>query len=214
MSFRRTTRNRPDESSAEGRPVLPPGEMAATELIERCLNHADGAWEEFLRRYGRLIHATIHKVGLPADDQEEAFQITVIAIYRQLGRLRDRDRLVSWIVGIAWRQSIDRIRRRGRETRMEELDDAVLQHSMAPIEPVDLPDETRLSLERAHHAREAVEALSERCRRLLGLFFFEDPPPDYAEIARREGIPIGSLGPTRARCLERLRRYFEERGWV
>ena len=92
--------------------------------------------------------------------------------------------------------------------------DATVADSVDPTPPPELPDAVRVRLEQAQQAREALAGLSERCRRLLGYLFFEDPPLDYAEIARREGLPIGSLGPTRARCLEKLRRHFEDRGWA
>jgi RNA polymerase sigma factor (sigma-70 family) len=185
----------------------------ARELVDRCLRGEEDAWRQFLERYRRLIYATILKVGLPAVDQEEAFQETVVAIYQQLGRLRDNDRLVSWIVGIAWRQSINRIRARGRDRRVGAMDG---ESSAGPeLAAAEVPPDTiRLALERAQHAQEALAVLSERCRRLVHYLFYEDPPPDYAEIARREEIPIGSLGPTRARCLEKLRAYFKGRGWL
>jgi RNA polymerase sigma factor (sigma-70 family) len=183
-------------------------------LVDRCLDHESGAWEEFLRRYGRLIYSTIHKVGLPANEQEDTFQSSVMAIYLQLPKLRDRERLVAWIVGITWRQSVDRIRSRSREIRMEEVEDQVLRGSLDPPADAALPDEDRVALEQAQHAREALESLSERCSRLISLMFYEHPPLDYTEIARREGIPIGSLGPTRARCLERMRQFYRKQGWT
>lgn len=184
------------------------------DLIERCLGAENAAWQEFLRRYARLIYSTVQKANLSPDDQDEAFQSSIEAIFRGLPRLRDRGRLVPWIIAIAWRQAVNRIRRLGLEPRAgamgnTEQGDAVQHPANDPLTP-----EVRLDLERAQQAQEALAALPERCRRLLGYLFYEDPVPDYAEIARREGLPIGSLGPTRARCLERMRRYFEERGWT
>jgi RNA polymerase sigma factor (sigma-70 family) len=184
------------------------------DLIDRCLDHESGAWEEFLQRYGRLIYSTIHRVGLPTGEQEDTFQSSVMAIYQQLEKLRDRERLVAWIVGITWRQSVDRIRSRSREIRMEEVEDPVLRGSLDPPTDAALPDEDRVALEQAQHAKEALESLSERCSRLISLMFYEHPPLDYTEIARREGIPIGSLGPTRARCLEKMRQFYRTRGWT
>jgi RNA polymerase sigma factor (sigma-70 family) len=184
------------------------------DLVDRCLDHEFGAWEEFLRRYGRLIYSTIHKAGLRPDEQEDAFQSSVMAIYRQLPKLRDREKIVSWIVGITWRQAVDRIRLRSREIRMEEVRDPVLRGSLDPPADAVLPDEDRVALELAQHATEALDSLPGRCRRLLNLMFYEHPPLDYAEIARREGVPVGSLGPTRARCLQKMRRFFRERGWT
>lgn len=214
MPSRRTprVRRRPAGSTS---PSSGPGQDPLTaQLLARCRANAEDAWEEFLDRYGRLIYSTIARVGLPPDDREEAFQDTVAAIYRQIGRLRESDRLVSWIIGIAWRQSINRIRARVRESQVGELDERVFPDRGSVGGTGPMPDELRLRLERAQQAREALDALPERCRRLLEYLFFHDPPPDYAEIARREGFPIGSLGPTRARCLEKMRSYFEQRGWL
>jgi len=182
-------------------------------LIEACLAHEEGSWPEFLRRYSNLIYSTIRKTGLRREDQEEAFQNTVIAIYRQLGHLRQSDRLTSWIIGIAWRQSINQVRLRSRDSSLVEYTDGAAEaadrtaSAQAPI------DEVRTALERAQRAQEGMERLPERCRRLLQLMFYQDPPLEYREIARREGIPIGSLGPTRTRCLEKLKKLLAERGW-
>ncbi len=183
-------------------------------LVAQCLAHDEGAWDEFLRRYARLIYSTVHRVGLPPDECEEAFQASVVAIYEQLAGLRSSSALVSWIIGVTWRQAVNCIRKRRREVRTQEVGDGLLRESLEPPVRETPPDEARLLLERAQQAQEAMASLSERCRRLLGYLFFEDPTPDYTEIARREQAPIGSLGPTRARCIERLRRYFRERGWM
>jgi len=184
------------------------------ELVERCLAGENAAWQELLRRYGRLIYSTILKADLAPDDQEEAFQSAIVAIHRSLPRLRDRERLVSWIIAIAWRQAVNCLRRRAREPRVEASGDQGERAEIRLPASDPLPPDTRVELERAQQAQEALAALPERCRRLLRYLFFEDPAPDYAEIARRETLPIGSLGPTRARCLERMRRYFAERGWT
>lgn len=179
------------------------------ELIEHCRAGENVAWQEFLRRYERLIYSTILRSGLPPADQPDVFQACVIAIYRGLKKLRNPERLTSWIIAISSRQAVSGIRRLTRENRrFAPGGDAPRFASEAP-----LPSEERDRLERAQQAEEALAALSGRCRRLLRYLFHEDPTPNYEEIARREEIPVGSLGPTRARCLERMRRYFEERGW-
>lgn len=202
--FSRATRSVP--SSAASLVSLSPDA-----LISACLEHRAGAWDEFLHRYGNLVYSTILKVGLPEADQEEAFQNAIIAIYRQLGRLRDPAKLLSWIIGISHRQAINQIRARRRETLVEEVtDDMVAEDAGGGA----LPDQPRLDLERAQQARETMEQLNERCRRLLELLFMSEPALDYIEIAELLGIPIGSIGPTRARCLEKARRVFSDRGWL
>ena len=73
-----------------------------------------------------------------------------------------------------------------------------------------LPDEVMIHLEEQHSVRLAVGQLDERCGKLLTLLFYEDEPPPYAEIAVRIGVPEGSIGPTRARCLQKLLKIVEK----
>ena len=149
-------------------PVAP-----ATDLIARCLAHDEGAWREFLQRYSRLIYSSIIKVGLPAEEKDEAFQAAVAAIYRQLPRLRDPEKLTSWIIGISWRQAINCIRSRSREVALEDVETAGSKAlpSMTASQP--LPDEERVMLERAQQAAEAMAGLTPRCRRLLSILFYD-----------------------------------------
>ena len=176
-------------------------------LVARCLAHEEAAWSEFVERYANLIYATILRVQLPEEDVEEAFQSSIVAIHKQLPKLREPERLASWIVGIAHRQAINRIRVRTRDLTVPDVD---LETHVADLE---LPDSERSRLIEIQQVREAVEHLTGRCRVLLHSLFFEDPPPDYETISRRDGIPIGSIGPTRARCLDKLRTFLEEGGW-
>jgi RNA polymerase sigma factor (sigma-70 family) len=187
--------------------------LSQEELLGRCLEREEEAWREFLRRYSNLIYSTIIKVGLQSPDQEDAFQSTVLTIYRDLERLRDPSRLISWIVGIAYRQGVNRIRSktRSRETSIDVIPETDFSEAIVVESPGDVE---RIALEQAQQIQEALGALPDRCRRLLALLFLTDPPPDYVEVARQEGLPIGSIGPTRARCLEKMRRFFEERDWA
>ena len=65
-------------------------------------------------------------------------------------------------------------------------------------------------IERQHQVRTALAGASERCKRLIEALYYEDPTPSYAELSQRLGVPVGSLGPTRARCMERLKDHFED----
>lgn len=176
-------------------------------LVARCLAHDEAAWAELVRRYANLIYSTILRVQLPEHDVEEAFQSSIVAIHHQLPRLREPDRIVSWIVGIAHRQAINRIRARTRDLTVTDLD---LETHAAEEE---LPDSERVRLVEVQEVREAIDGLSDRCRNLLHSLFFEHPAPDYETISKRDRIPIGSIGPTRARCLDKLRAILVESGW-
>jgi RNA polymerase sigma factor (sigma-70 family) len=183
--------------------------------VQRCIDRSAGAWEELLRRYAELIYSTIIRVEVPPDDREDAFQSTVLAICSSLERLRHRESIVSWIVGIAYRQAVLRIRARIKERGVPMLPESIGDGGSPGELPDDSepPDALRLQLEESQQLKEALERLPERCRRLIRLLFFEEPTPDYVEIARREAIPIGSIGPTRARCIDRLRRIAVDQGW-
>lgn len=197
------------------RTEVPVGSSTTGELVAFCLANRTGAWEEFLRRYADLIYSTIQgKVGLREEDRADAFQNTVLSIYQNLHTLRDTDRLIAWIIRIAYFQGVDRVRARTRahETYVGDLTPDDLHDRREAEADARPPDDFRIRLERAQRARELLMLLPEKCRGLLQLLFYEDPTPEYSEISRRIGIPIGSIGPTRARCLEKMRRLCEEGG--
>jgi RNA polymerase sigma factor (sigma-70 family) len=75
-----------------------------------------------------------------------------------------------------------------------------------------LPDEVLLQMEKQHKVRNAVEAMDDRCRNLLELLFYAQEAPPYSEIAASLGLPEGSIGPTRARCLRKLLRLLDKSG--
>jgi RNA polymerase sigma factor (sigma-70 family) len=185
------------------------------ELIRFCLENREGAWEEFLRRYGDLIYSTIQaKVGLAPEDRADAFQNTVLSIYQNLHTLRDPSRLVAWIIRVAYFQGVDRVRARmrAREAAIGDLAPEDIHDRQDVDADPDPTEDLQTRLERAQRAQELLALLPEKCRSLLHQLFYEDPTPEYSEISRRVGIPVGSIGPTRARCLEKMRLLWEERG--
>jgi RNA polymerase sigma factor (sigma-70 family) len=200
------------DPASKGRDAL--ARLPQDELLRLCLYHDERAWEEFVRRYSRLIHSVILRYELPVEERKEAYQATIVAAFRQLASLRSPDKLVSWIIGIASRQAINRIRSARREVPVETVTDDHLRDGPAPPPPQPLPDADLLLLERAQNVREALLAIPDRCGRLLRALFFEDPTPEYREIAAREAIPVGNIGSLRARCFEKLRGIMEARGWL
>jgi RNA polymerase sigma factor (sigma-70 family) len=177
------------------------------DLIERCIERRPGAWEEFIRRYADVIYTTIRRVGLRPDDADEAFQCTIVAAFRTLQNLKKKESLVPWVIGIAYRQAINRIRSR---TRSREVP---IGQSEFP-DPGPPPDQEMRAIDHAERLAEAFALMPERCRRLLHILFYEDPVPDYEAISQREGLPVGSIGPTRLRCLKKMREILQERGWI
>lgn len=175
-------------------------------LVDALKRGEDGAWREFVDRYGRLIHAVAARSGLDQADREDVFQATCLVAVRTIDTLRDATRLSSWLYGIAVRLSVNQ--HRSRKRRGTELD---------VTEPtVDVATEAEAGealerLESVSHLQDALAAIDERCAALVEALYLEDPRPSYDTISARFDMPVGSIGPTRARCLKKLQALLLER---
>lgn len=161
------------------------------------------AWRQFLADYGRLVYAVGRRFELSDTEREDHFQAVCLAAHRSLATLREPERLAAWLYNIAYRAAIDTLRRQRPALDITELED----EASLLVEPEAV--EALERLEDVARVRDALAALDPRCRSLLHALFIDDPQPSYLEIQQRQGIPIGSIGPTRARCLERLKRTLE-----
>jgi RNA polymerase sigma factor (sigma-70 family) len=178
-------------------------------LIALCIDGDSAAWEELVRRYQRLVYTAALRKGFFGDDAADVFQSVCVQLFEHLRSLRDRTRLGSWLITTTnrecYRQS--RLSRRAVSLSGSGPDDA--DAALDAIDDGALADEALIRLEREHEVRCAVERLPERCRELVYLLFYEAERPSYDEISRRLGMPVASIGPTRARCLEKLRAMLE-----
>jgi RNA polymerase sigma factor (sigma-70 family) len=183
-----------------------------TDLVSRCRAGDPRAWDTFLHTFQNLLHTTLRKYDLDEDEREEAFQTTVMAAYEGLDRLADPRKLVPWLIGIASRQAVNRIRAGGRQRRALADEATRAEDRLSSTTVGDLPDAAVRRLEDAQLLSEALAGTTPRCRSLLTLLFLTEPRPSYQEIADRLEFPRGSIGPHRQRCLARLRRFLAERG--
>ena len=179
-------------------------------LITACLEGDARAWEELITRYQRLIYSIPMKARFSPDDAADVFQSVCLKFFEKLSTLRDYERLSSWLITTTtrevWRMSA-RHRREGVATTPSDEEGQDLLAGLADSAP--LADEQRHAFERQEAVRQGVESLPDRCRSLLGMLFYEKEQPSYAEIARRLNMPVPSVGPTRARCLEKLKKILE-----
>lgn len=178
-----------------------------TELIDACLEGTNQAWEALLVRYQRLIYSIPLRYGLPEHDANDIFQNVSISLLKNLARLRDRKRLGAWLV-ITTRRECWRVFHHNQQVTL---------HPETLDLSQDVPDngyseDDFLALERQTVVRAAVESLDGPCHQLLKQLFYAEPRPSYTEIARALALPEGSIGPTRARCLEKLMRILEKMG--
>jgi RNA polymerase sigma factor (sigma-70 family) len=163
------------------------------ELVSACLNGDQVAWAELIRGYQRLIYSVARMLCPEERDADEVFQQVCLELYKRLADLRDVASLPKWLVIVTRRQSITLLRSR-RPT--------------ADLDENRLPSESRIEAVEYHHAiQRALQQMPDRCRRLLTDLYFNEESLSYAKIAKRMGIPEASVGPTRARCLEKLRAF-------
>jgi RNA polymerase sigma factor (sigma-70 family) len=173
------------------------------ELVSACRRGDQLAWETLVRRYQRLIYAIPLRAGLSEDQAAEVFQDVFTTFFEKLHDIKEPQKLQAWLVTTARRKTSRAMSKSHVHERSEaELDEQVLGTAIRDEAP--LPDEQLLILEEQHRIRTAMSLLDERCRTLLELLFYAPEPPSYADIAAALGIPEGSVGPTRARCLGKL----------
>jgi RNA polymerase sigma factor (sigma-70 family) len=188
-------------------------EQTDAELLAACRRGDADAWQALVQRYERLIYAIPRRAGLDEDLASEVFQEVFTTLFEKLERIEQPDRLHAWLVTTARRKTWRLISREGgarRSRRVGDEDEAVGEELNSLPDNAPLPDEVLLRLEEQHRVRRALAVLDERCRKLLTLLFYRAEPPPYSEIAEAIGTTEGSIGPTRARCLQKLLRQLEK----
>ena len=178
-------------------------------LVARCLRNEASAWAALVQRYQRLVYAVARRVGLDEHGAADVFQTVFTRLVQHLPRIQDPTRLQAWIVTTAKREAILQRQRGQRTVSMTQADDALeeaAEWDLADDSPI--AEEALADLQQLNQLRGALDRLDVRCRDLLLLLFRdEDDKLSYDEVARRMGSTVGSIGPTRARCLDKLRKF-------
>jgi RNA polymerase sigma factor (sigma-70 family) len=172
--------------------------VTLSELIGAAGAGDRAAWEAIVDRFAALVWATARAHRLSPADAADVVQTTWLRLVENLDRIKDPERLGAWLATTARRECLRHIRLHGREIAVGE--DSVFD---APSE--DRTEQRLISHDRKTALRRAFARISERCQALLRLLAAPESL-SYEEIAAALGMPIGSIGPTRARCLDQLRR--------
>ncbi|MFK4086015.1 RNA polymerase sigma factor [Kribbella sp. NPDC020789] len=170
----------------------------AATLVIQAASGDQGAWSRLVDHYARLVWAVTRSFRLSDSDAADVSQMVWLRLLEHIHRV-DPERVGAWLVVTTRRECLRVLAFRKR---------VLLTYESTTFEeqPGDQPelDAGMLALERAADVREALETLPDRWQQLLGMLM-ADPPAPYAEISQKIGIPIGSIGPIRGRCLDKLR---------
>jgi len=176
------------------------------DLVLRAASGDEGAWSALVQRFADLVWSVARSVGLGAPDAADVSQTTWLRFSEHLGDLEDPSRAGAWLATTARREAI-RVSKLGSRQVVVDPWDWLERVDGGPDEL----DHQLLVKERDSVVQLALAVLPERCRALL-LAAVGDPPVAYEELADQFGLAVGSVGPTRARCLDQLRRYIERLG--
>jgi RNA polymerase sigma factor (sigma-70 family) len=170
-------------------------------LIRGCREGRVEAWRRLLEKYERLVFSVPRKYGLSTDDAADITQLTFTILVQSMDKLPEDSKLGGWLTTVARRHTwrlLERNRRQGIG-RHAVLDENVTGGT-EPIEGWELGE----------WLHQGLSMIGRSCRNLLFALYLDPSQPSYAEVAERLGMAVGSVGPTRIRCLERLRRVLDE----
>jgi RNA polymerase sigma factor (sigma-70 family) len=174
-------------------------------LVRECIRGDEEAWSVLVDRYKNLIFSIPLKQGMSRDAAGDVFQRVCLLLLSELPHLRKAEALPMWLIRVTasearrWRRQEQPY---GASIEAEELDRAEDDRPLADDMLAQLGDEQAL--------REALASLSPRCRELVTMLFFEDPPRSYLDAATALGMATNSVAFIRARCLARLRKDLEK----
>ncbi len=171
------------------------------DLLRAARTGDQSAWNDLVDRFLPLVTGVIARHRLYGADAEDVNQTVWLRLVENLDTIREPNALPGWIATTVRHECLGLLRRRGRATPVDPSATGCFDRLLAEEDP----DEELIRDERHEALRRGLGELSEQRRELL-LLLLEDPPPSYAEINRRLGIPIGGIGPTRARAIDELRK--------
>lgn len=186
--------------------TTPGTDWTNTKLVEQCLSGNEQAWHILVDRYKGLIYSIPIRNGALQQDAADIFQAVCLDLFNELPRLRDAEALHGWLIRVTTHKCY-------RWKRQQPVTAEWDEQEMEQVSTDGLPAELMAELEQEQLIREALTELPPRCRQMIELLFFEQPPLPYDEVARRLRLAKGSIGFIRGRCLKRLKDILETKGF-
>ncbi len=179
------------------------------ELVKACRQGDEAAWETIVLKYQNLLHSIPRRAGLGKDLASDVLQEVFTTLFIKLDSLEKPEFLRAWLITTTRHKTIHLIQREIRG-RPKSIDDDESEIAFQIPDSAPLADACLIQLEKENQIEDAFNKIEERCRRLLTMLYLEAEQIQYAEIAEILNIPLGSIGPTRARCLQKLLKFIPE----
>ena len=174
------------------------------DLIRRCRDGDQAAWESLVDRYQRLIFTIPRRAGLSDEQAADVFQDVFMTLFEKIDAIEQPERIRSWIVTTAKFKTWALVR--GSKGLYSPATDGELEMEIANIADTSaLADDVLIELEEQHLIRMALAKLEERCRQILSMIYLSEPAASYVEVAAAIGVGETSISPLRSRCLKKLK---------
>ena len=196
----------PDPSQQKPAPAQEALLAEDRELVQRCINGEQAAWDRLIEKYKRLIYSVPVKYGMSPEDASDIFQNVCIDLFSNLAKLRKIESLRSWLITVATHKCFHWKRQQRMDIELDAMEQEAAEELAPALEVVQEIQEEQI-------VRDAIELLPSRCAQLVKMLFYEQPPVPYSEIAARLGLATGSIGFIRGRCLNRLKKTLAELGF-
>jgi len=177
-------------------------------LIKACLKGDSEAWSSLIDKYKKLIFSIPIRYGLSREEAADIFQAVCLELIQELPKVREPKALPKWLMQVTAHKCFHWKRHRNRMVSQDDEETKVPESS--------IPAEAELNLrevEEEQMLRDALAAISPRCRELIHMLFYEEPRRPYQQVAASLGLATGSIGFMRQKCLDRLKEQLDSLGF-
>ena len=188
-------------------PKKAPAAWNDTRLVKECLSGNEDAWSLLIDKYKALIYSIPVKYNLAPYEAADVFQATCTELLIRLPELREPRALPKWLMQVAHHECY-RLKRMNQRVVSRDAEPNLPEPEIPPV-----AESIVQQTQEEQMLREAMTALTPQCLRLVELLFFETPARPYTEVAAELGLAVGSIGFTRQKCMERLKRQLTELGF-
>jgi RNA polymerase sigma factor (sigma-70 family) len=175
--------------------------------VKECLAGNEEAWSALIDKYKALIYSIPVKYQMPPQEAADVFQAVCMELLSRLPGLREPKALPAWLIQVTHHQCF-RWKRQQQRVVSSDSETGILEPEIPPI-----AESLIRQTQEEQILREAISELAPQCQKLVAALFFESPARPYADIAAELGLAVGSIGFTRQKCIERLRKSLKKMGF-